>query len=100
MSNVQRNQPPASERALIATIAAHTSWANTEDPTARTAPARAALEAKFREQAGGDPERAAHLRKAYYARLGLKSAQARRKAREQLAIAEAAETELRDADVA
>jgi hypothetical protein len=68
-----------SEKALVARIAAHESWANTTDRTARTAPARAALDAKFLEQAGGDPVRAQHLRKAYFARLALKSARARRK---------------------
>ncbi|HEX2893170.1 MAG TPA: hypothetical protein VHO29_04110 [Marmoricola sp.] len=60
-------------------IGAHISWANTENRSARTAPARAALDAKFLEQAGGDPVRAAHLRKAHFARLALKSAQARRR---------------------
>jgi len=67
------------ERRLIASIGAHTSWANTTDRTARTAPARRALEAKFLSQAEGDPVRAAHLRKAYFQRLALRSAQARRK---------------------
>lgn len=71
-----------SERQLAARVAAHTSWANTENRTARTAKARAALEAKFLEQAGGDPVRAANLKKAHFARLALKSAQARRKVRE------------------
>lgn len=84
---------PKTERQLVASIAAHTSWANTENPTARTAPARAALEAKFLAEAGGDAERAAHLRAAYYKRLALKSAQSRRKAREATAAAEAAEAE-------
>lgn len=68
-----------SDRTLIATIAAHCSWANTANRSARTAPARAALDRKFLEQAGGDPVCAAHLRKAHFARLALKSAQARRK---------------------
>ena len=67
-----------SELSLAGRIGAHASWANTADRTARTAPARAALDAKFLEQAGGDPVRAAHLRKAHFARLALKSAQARR----------------------
>lgn len=84
----------ASERQLAARIAAHTSWANTPNRTARTAKARAALDAKFLEQAGGDPIKAAHLRKAHFARLALKSAQARRKAREATATAEQAEAEL------
>src|SRR3954447_19631463 len=85
---------PDAERRLVATIAAHASWANTENRTARTAPARAAMERKFLEQAGGDPVRAAHLRKAHFARLALKSAQARRKAKELSDAASAAEEEL------
>lgn len=85
---------PESERRLTASAAAHVSWANTANRTARTAPARAALDAKFLAQADGDPIRAGHLRKAHFARLALKSAQARRKAREATDTAEAAEAEL------
>lgn len=59
-------------------LGAHTSWFNTKDRAARTAPGRAAFEQKFLDQADGDPIRAAHLRKAYYERLALKSAQSRR----------------------
>ena len=84
---------PAETR-LRASIAAHTSWANTSDRTARTANARAALDQKFLDQAEGDPIRAEHLRKAYYARLALKSAQARRKIKTLTAEAAAAEAEL------
>lgn len=84
----------ASDRRLIAQLGAHQSWANTPDRTARTAPARAALDAKFLEQADGDPVRAAHLRKAHFARLALKSAQSRRKARELTEVAERAEADL------
>jgi hypothetical protein len=62
-------EPPASEVRLAAQIRAHQSWAKTVDRTARTAPARAALERKFLEQAGGDPVRAEHIRTAYYKRL-------------------------------
>jgi len=83
-----------SERHLIASIAAHTSWARTAGRTARTAPARAALDRRFLEQSGGDPLRAASLRRAHFARLALKSAQARRKIKTLTAEAEAAETEL------
>lgn len=71
---------PNSERTLRAKIAAHESWARTDDRAARTAKARAALDQKFLDQAGGDPLRADHYRKAHFARLALKSAQARRKA--------------------
>lgn len=82
------------ERRLRASIAAHESWAATEDRTARTAPARRALQEKFLREAGGDPVRAEHLRRAYYQRLALKSARARRKAGEYAAEAQAAEAEL------
>ena len=87
-------QRTPAERQLGARIAAHESWAHTEDRTARTAPARAALDQKFLDQAGGDPIRAAHLRKAHFARLALKSAQARRKIK-MTAEADEAEAELR-----
>lgn len=60
-------------------IGAHVSWANTTDRTARTAKARAALDAKFLEDADGDPVRAEHLRKAHFARMALASAKARRR---------------------
>jgi len=70
------------ERSLAARLASHESWAQTTDRAARTAPARAGLDAKFLAEAGGDPIRAAHLRKAHFARLALKSAQARRRNRE------------------
>jgi hypothetical protein len=63
---------------LLKSAAAHESWAVTTDRTARTAPARAALEAKFLEKAEGDPVRAEHLRQAYYKRLAAKSVAARR----------------------
>lgn len=75
------------DRVLQARIAAHTSWAKTPDRAARTANARAALATKFEQQV--DPEgvlapeerarRAEHARKAHFARLALKSAQARRR---------------------
>ncbi len=83
------------ERVLRARIAAHESWANTENRSARTAPARAALDAKFLDEAGGDPVRAAHRRSAHFARLALKSAQSRRRSRELTSQAEQAEAELR-----
>lgn len=65
--------------ATLGRIGAHVSWANTQDRSARTAPARSAFDKKFLDQAEGDPLRAAHLRKAYFQRLALKSAEARRK---------------------
>lgn len=82
------------ERRLRASIAAHESWAATEDRSKRTAPARRALDEKFLTAAGGDPQRAEHLRRAHFQRLALRSAQARRKARELTEAAVAAEAEL------
>lgn len=73
---------------LISKIANNVRWAGVADRTAETAPARQAFHDRFlneaRERFGELPEhelaqRAEHLRKAYYARLALKSAQARRK---------------------
>jgi hypothetical protein len=81
------------DRILRSRIAAHTSWANTTNRSARTAPARAALDARFLAEADGDPIRAEHLRKAHFARLALKSAQSRRKARALTQTADAAEAE-------
>lgn len=66
------------ERRLRGELAAHKSWANTENGTERTAPARRALDAKFLAEANGDPQRAESLRKEYYARLAFLSAKARR----------------------
>ncbi|MGV0993428.1 MAG: hypothetical protein ACOYB7_14370 [Mycobacterium sp.] len=73
-----RNRLTPSERSLVGQLAAHESWAKTENRSARTANARKALEDKFLAEAGGDRQRAESLRKAHYARLALKSAQARR----------------------
>lgn len=89
---------PDSERRLAASIGAHSSWANTPNRSARTAPARAAHDQKFLDAAGGDPARARNLRKAHFQRLALKSAQARRKAKSFTAEAELAEAELAAAD--
>lgn len=82
------------ERTQRARIAAHTSWANTSDPPARTAPARDAARAvlldQFERQVdpyGELPEaerarRAESARRAYFQRLAYKSARARRSRRE------------------
>lgn len=75
----QTNSLTPAERTLRAQIAAHESWAQTPDRAARTDKARKALYAKFLAEADGDPKRAESLRKAYYARLALKSAKARRR---------------------
>ncbi len=57
-------------RHLIAKIAANERWARVENRTAETAAARRAFEARFPNE---------NARKAYFARLALKSAQARRR---------------------
>ena len=82
------------ERRLAAQANAHESWANTPNRSARTAPGRAALFAKFLEQADGDPVRAEHFLKAHFSRLGLQSARARRQSRELTEQANTAEAEL------
>lgn len=90
------------ERRLSARIAAHESWAHTPDRSARTAPARAALMGKFETEADPDgtlspaerARRAEHLRKAYFARLALKSARARRRIKESAAELAEAEAEI------
>jgi hypothetical protein len=75
------------QRSLRGRLAAETSWANTVDPSARTAPARAAFLDRFERQVDPDGvldpadrvRRAEHARKAHFARLALRSAQARRR---------------------
>lgn len=76
-----------SDRILTAQIAAHTSWARTEDRAARTQRGREAFDARFEREVDPDgvlepaerARRAAHARKAYFLRLALKSAKARRR---------------------
>lgn len=75
------------ERALRSRIAAHTLHSQV-DGRAHTEPARRAFDARFEHEVDPDgvltpaerARRASHARKAYFARLALKSAQARRKA--------------------
>ncbi len=76
----------AAERSTLARLAAHESWAATSDRTARTAPARAAMLARFELQVDPDgilapaerAKRAESARRAYFTRLALKSARTRR----------------------
>jgi hypothetical protein len=63
----------ASELSQRGRIGAHESWARTKDRAQRTAPARARFLERFEKYP--DPESA---RKAYFARLALASAKARR----------------------
>jgi hypothetical protein len=75
------------QRSLRARMAAHSSWARTPDPAARTAPARQAALARFEREV--DPgnvlppkerqRRAASARRAYFTRLAMLSAKARAK---------------------
>jgi len=67
-------------------IASYSSWGNTADRSARTAPARAALERTFLDKVPSrvtDPQArklaAEALRHAHYLRLAAKSAESRRK---------------------
>jgi hypothetical protein len=79
--------PDPTTRSAIARLGAHTSWARTEDPPARTAPARRAFLERFEREVDPDgvlsPEdrarRAEHAKRAYFQRLALASAKARRK---------------------
>ncbi|MEV5543076.1 hypothetical protein AB0L13_40275 [Saccharopolyspora shandongensis] len=77
------------QRALRSRIGAHVSWANTGDRSARTAPARQKFLDRFEREV--DPDgvlppheraiRADHARKAYFAQLAMRSADARRRRR-------------------
>jgi hypothetical protein len=79
----------AAERSLQGRLAVEASWAKTADPSARTAPARAAFIRQFEDQVDPNrklaPEerarRAEHARRAHFARMALRSAQARRRNR-------------------
>lgn len=63
------------ERSLVSRIGAYEKWANAADRSAATKAARRAFDKRFEQYP--DPEAA---RKAYFTRLALKSAKARRKA--------------------
>jgi len=73
------------QRRQHALLAIHTRWANEPDPIAATTPARRAFLDRFDRQV--DPEgvlppqerarRAAHARKAYFAKLSLESSRKR-----------------------
>ena len=81
------NGPTPGERRLTASLASNASWAKTSDRTARTAAARRAFDERFEREVDPDgvlapaerAKRAGNARKAYYQRLALKSAQARRR---------------------
>jgi hypothetical protein len=80
--------PSTSDRILRARIAACTRWSHEPDRRAATAPARAGLELRFVREVDPDgrlspqelARRVKSARQAYFSRLALKSAQARRRA--------------------
>lgn len=80
---------PKAQRRLRAEIAAHTSWANTNDRTARTQPGRDAFLERFEREVDPDglldpaerTKRAESARKAHMKRLAFASAKARRAAK-------------------
>lgn len=88
MTKRRRGEPltPA-ERSLRARLAVHTSWAQTTDRAARTAPARRAALQRFERQVDPDGtvnpaerrRRAEQAMRAHMAGLALRSAQARRR---------------------
>ena len=71
--------PTLEQRRFNGSLGGLVSWANTENRTARTANGRAAAEQRFLDLAGGDPKRAATLRKLHFKRMAQKSAEARRR---------------------
>lgn len=74
------------ERRLRAQAAANRSWANTADPTGRTAPGRRAANDRFEREVDPDgvldpverARRAGYARRAHMQSLALRSAKARR----------------------
>lgn len=91
-------------RSLAAQIAAAERWGRTADRTAATAPARAGLRAKFAREVDPDgtlsadelERRVDSLIRAHMLRMSLKAKQARQRAKNATAEAEAAEAALRD----
>lgn len=83
------NRLTHSQRSQLSTRAAHSSWARTVDRAVRTAPARAALMARFERTV--DPEStlplvqrqqlAAHAKRAHFAGLALRSSVSRARKR-------------------
>lgn len=92
------------ERSAFGRIGALESWAHTDDRAARTAPARASSMSRFEREADPDgvldpaerQRRAELLKSAYFQRLAIKSARARRKAAALIDEADQADAELAD----
>jgi hypothetical protein len=72
------------QRSLVGSIGGHTSWANTSDRTARTAPGRnaalAAILAKLDPDGVMTPEQQRNAIAAHFRRLALRSSRSRAKA--------------------
>jgi hypothetical protein len=76
-----------SQRALRASIASNTGWANTADPSKRTEPGRKAFLRRFEDEVDPDRvlpaaerrRRAEYAKRAHMARLAFLSAKARRR---------------------
>lgn len=93
---MSRNHLTPAERRLASQAGAHKSWMETDDWSARTAPARQAADARFELQVDPDgtlppaerAKRAEQARKAYFKALAFKSAKARRLAKEDRALAD------------
>jgi hypothetical protein len=96
---VSRNHLTPAERRVASQASAHQSWADTDDWSARTAPARKAAEDRFLRQVDPDgtlppaerAKRAEQARLAYFKALAFKSAKARRLAKESRALADETE---------
>jgi hypothetical protein len=81
------NTTTSAAASLLGRIGAHSKWSKTPDRSAATAPARRAFLERFEREVDPDntlpaderARRAGHARKAYFQRLALKSANARRK---------------------
>lgn len=81
LGQVAGKEVPTTVR-LQAQALAHRSWGKCTDRTARTQAGRSKFEQRFMDLAGGDPVRAASLRKAYYADLARQGVEARRRNRQ------------------
>ena len=86
MDEDEQSAAARADRVALARIAAYSSWAKTEDRSARTRRARAAFLARFENEVDSDRvlrvevrrQRAEAAKRAYFYRLSLKSAKKRR----------------------
>lgn len=91
-------------RKLAAQVAAHALWAQTSDRAAQTSAARNAMQKRFEQEVDPDGlldlderiRRAKHARSAHMSRLALTRHRNNRIAAEATALADAADTELKE----